>query len=203
MATLGIHSEILKIAQTYGIKLSGVNPYTNLSPQDIGNKWETVSQREGVAKTHWPGSSGSPVVGLSPSRLGSAACRKRLWQIEPMNENVAETATPRGWIRDCPAHHPLSPSSACRALVHDSVDLISLSSAQVKHLVPLRDQMLQEEVARQQANERLRRQFAAQANIIGPWIQTKMEVRNTLTPCACTQAPLCLSSTFPRVLFCE
>lgn len=49
---------------------------------------------------------------------------------------------------------------------------------QVKHLVPLRDQMLQEEVARQQANERLRRQFAAQANIIGPWIQTKMEVRH-------------------------
>lgn len=47
----------------------------------------------------------------------------------------------------------------------------------MKHLVPLRDQMLQEEVARQQANERLRRQFAAQANIIGPWIQTKMEVR--------------------------
>lgn len=47
---------------------------------------------------------------------------------------------------------------------------------QVKQLVPLRDQMLQEEVARQQANERLRRQFAAQANIIGPWIQTKMEV---------------------------
>uniref|UniRef100_A0A8C8K2S8 Actinin alpha 3a n=1 Tax=Oncorhynchus tshawytscha TaxID=74940 RepID=A0A8C8K2S8_ONCTS len=86
MATMGIQSEIVKIAQTYGIKLSGVNPYTNLSPQDITNKWEAV-----------------------------------------------------------------------------------------KHLVPLRDQMLQEEVARQQANERLRRQFAAQANIIGPWIQTKME----------------------------
>uniref|UniRef100_A0A8C8K2X5 Actinin alpha 3b n=1 Tax=Oncorhynchus tshawytscha TaxID=74940 RepID=A0A8C8K2X5_ONCTS len=74
MATMGIQSEIVKIAQTYGIKLSGVNPYTNLSPQDITNKWEAV-----------------------------------------------------------------------------------------KHLVPLRDQMLQEEV------------FAAQANIIGPWIQTKME----------------------------
>uniref|UniRef100_A0A8C5ALT0 Actinin alpha 3b n=1 Tax=Gadus morhua TaxID=8049 RepID=A0A8C5ALT0_GADMO len=86
MATMGIQSEILKIAQTYGIKLSGINPYTNLSPQDISNKWDAV-----------------------------------------------------------------------------------------KHLVPLRDQMLQEEVARQQANERLRRQFAAQANIIGPWIQTKME----------------------------
>uniref|UniRef100_A0A7N8WQP1 Actinin alpha 3b n=1 Tax=Mastacembelus armatus TaxID=205130 RepID=A0A7N8WQP1_9TELE len=86
MATLGIHNEILKIAQTYGIKLSGINPYTNLTSQDITTKWDTV-----------------------------------------------------------------------------------------KHLVPLRDQMLQEEVARQQANERLRRQFAAQANIIGPWIQTKME----------------------------
>ncbi|TMS02053.1 Alpha-actinin-3 [Larimichthys crocea] len=86
MATLGIHNEILKIAQTYGIKLSGINPYTTLSPQDVSNKWDAV-----------------------------------------------------------------------------------------KHLVPLRDQMLQEEVARQQANERLRRQFAAQANIIGPWIQTKME----------------------------
>jgi len=40
----------------------------------------------------------------------------------------------------------------------------------------MRDQVLQEEVARQQSNERLRRQFAGQANIIGPWIQTKMEV---------------------------
>ncbi|XP_055791440.1 alpha-actinin-3-like isoform X2 [Salvelinus fontinalis] len=86
MATMGIQSEIVKIAQTYGIKLSGVNPYTTLSPQDITNKWDAV-----------------------------------------------------------------------------------------KHLVPLRDQMLQEELARQQSNERLRHQFAAQANIIGPWIQTKME----------------------------
>uniref|UniRef100_A0AAR2L9Z6 Actinin alpha 3b n=1 Tax=Pygocentrus nattereri TaxID=42514 RepID=A0AAR2L9Z6_PYGNA len=85
-AIMGIMNEIMKIAQTYGIKLSGINPYTILSSQDISNKWETVKQ-----------------------------------------------------------------------------------------LVPLRDQMLQEEFARQQANERLRRQFAAQANIIGPWIQTKME----------------------------
>uniref|UniRef100_A0AAY4AXD5 Actinin alpha 3b n=1 Tax=Denticeps clupeoides TaxID=299321 RepID=A0AAY4AXD5_9TELE len=86
MATLGIHNEILKIAQTYGIKLVAENPYTVLSIQHINNKWESVKQ-----------------------------------------------------------------------------------------LVPMRDQMLQEEVARQQSNERLRRQFAAQSNIIGPWIQTKME----------------------------
>lgn len=44
MATMGIHNEILKIAQTYGIKLSGINPYTTLSPQDISTKWDTVSQ---------------------------------------------------------------------------------------------------------------------------------------------------------------
>lgn len=46
----------------------------------------------------------------------------------------------------------------------------------MKQLVPIRDQSLQEELARQHANERLRRQFAAQANAIGPWIQNKMEV---------------------------
>uniref|UniRef100_A0A4W4EA85 Actinin, alpha 1 n=1 Tax=Electrophorus electricus TaxID=8005 RepID=A0A4W4EA85_ELEEL len=45
----------------------------------------------------------------------------------------------------------------------------------VRQLVPQRDQALIEEHARQQNNERLRRQFASQANIIGPWIQTKME----------------------------
>ncbi|XP_006872063.1 PREDICTED: alpha-actinin-2 [Chrysochloris asiatica] len=45
----------------------------------------------------------------------------------------------------------------------------------VKQLVPVRDQSLQEELARQHANERLRRQFAGQANAIGPWIQNKME----------------------------
>ncbi|XP_078391773.1 alpha-actinin-3-like, partial [Cetorhinus maximus] len=86
MAILGIQNEITKIAQTYGIKLSGINPYTNLNAQEIAGKWDKV-----------------------------------------------------------------------------------------KTLVPHRDQTLQEELARQQANERLRRQFAAQANVIGPWIQTKME----------------------------
>lgn len=57
--------------------------------------------------------------------------------------------------------------------------LMPLASWQVKQLVPMRDQALQEELARQHSNERLRRQFAAQANVIGPWIQTKMEVSTT------------------------
>ncbi|XP_042560520.1 alpha-actinin-4 isoform X3 [Clupea harengus] len=45
----------------------------------------------------------------------------------------------------------------------------------VEQLVPQRDQALQEELARQQSNDHLRRQFATQANVVGPWIQNKME----------------------------
>ncbi|KAL6468428.1 hypothetical protein MHYP_G00241050 [Metynnis hypsauchen] len=45
----------------------------------------------------------------------------------------------------------------------------------VQQLVPQRDQALQEELGRQQSNDHLRRQFANQANIVGPWIQNKME----------------------------
>lgn len=56
MATLGIHNEILKIAQTYGIKLSGINPYTTITSQDITTKWDTVSQ---------------PSTGATPRRLAS------------------------------------------------------------------------------------------------------------------------------------
>ncbi|KAJ8247991.1 hypothetical protein GJAV_G00236930 [Gymnothorax javanicus] len=56
-----------------------------------------------------------------------------------------------------------------------SSDDLSAKWDQVKQLVPQRDGALQEELAQQQAHERLRRQFAAQANLIGPWIQTRME----------------------------
>ncbi|XP_075059834.1 alpha-actinin-2 [Mixophyes fleayi] len=56
-----------------------------------------------------------------------------------------------------------------------TLDELRTKWEKVKRLVPARDQSLQEELARQQANERLRRQFAAQANVIGPWIQSKME----------------------------
>uniref|UniRef100_A0AAY4EXP3 EF-hand domain-containing protein n=1 Tax=Denticeps clupeoides TaxID=299321 RepID=A0AAY4EXP3_9TELE len=56
-----------------------------------------------------------------------------------------------------------------------STEEIVVKWDKVKTLVPQRDGALQEELARQHANERLRRQFAAQANLIGPWIQTRME----------------------------
>ncbi|KAB5535981.1 hypothetical protein PHYPO_G00124080 [Pangasianodon hypophthalmus] len=45
-----------------------------------------------------------------------------------------------------------------------------------QQLVPQRDGALQEELGRQQSNDHLRRQFANQANVVGPWIQNKMEI---------------------------
>uniref|UniRef100_A0A673LA82 Alpha-actinin-2-like n=1 Tax=Sinocyclocheilus rhinocerous TaxID=307959 RepID=A0A673LA82_9TELE len=53
--------------------------------------------------------------------------------------------------------------------------IINQKWEKVKKSVPQRDGGLHEELSRQHANERLRRQFAAQANAIGPWIQTRME----------------------------
>ncbi|XP_041071752.1 alpha-actinin-2 isoform X2 [Carcharodon carcharias] len=52
---------------------------------------------------------------------------------------------------------------------------ISAKWDKMKQLVPQRDGTLQEELVRQHSNERLRRQFASQTNVIGPWIQRKME----------------------------
>ncbi|NXG50191.1 ACTN4 protein, partial [Psilopogon haemacephalus] len=53
--------------------------------------------------------------------------------------------------------------------------LIDSKWHRVQQLVPKRDQALLEEQSRQQCNEHLRRQFASQANLVGPWIHTKME----------------------------
>ncbi|KAM4628289.1 alpha-actinin-4 [Polymixia lowei] len=85
-AIQAIQAEVQKIAQYNGIKLSGTNPYTTITPDSIDSKWDKVQQ-----------------------------------------------------------------------------------------LVPQRDQALQEELSKQQSNDHLRRKFATQANIVGPWIQTKME----------------------------
>ncbi|XP_075583402.1 alpha-actinin-4 isoform X12 [Pelecanus crispus] len=51
----------------------------------------------------------------------------------------------------------------------------TIEEIQVQQLVPKRDHALLDEQSKQQSNEHLRRQFASQANIVGPWIQTKME----------------------------
>ncbi|KAL2077936.1 hypothetical protein ACEWY4_025621 [Coilia grayii] len=85
-AILGIYTEVQKITQSYSFSPHLTNPYSNITPADLGLKWDKV-----------------------------------------------------------------------------------------KKLVPQRDSSLQEELARQNSNERLRRQFAAQSNIIGPWIQCRME----------------------------
>ncbi|MEJ1274841.1 hypothetical protein NN561_005732 [Cricetulus griseus] len=58
--------------------------------------------------------------------------------------------------------------------------IINSKWEKVQQLVPKRDHALLEEQSKQQSNEHLRRQFASQANVVGPWIQTKMEVENQI-----------------------
>ncbi|XP_032812044.1 alpha-actinin-1-like isoform X1 [Petromyzon marinus] len=52
---------------------------------------------------------------------------------------------------------------------------ISSKWDRMKQQVPIRDNALHDELKKQQANEKLRKQFATSANTVGPWIQTKME----------------------------
>jgi Ca2+-binding EF-hand superfamily protein len=52
---------------------------------------------------------------------------------------------------------------------------ISNKWAEVKQLVPARDSKLQQEMMRQNNNERLRRQFAAKANVVGQWIENQLD----------------------------
>ncbi|KAJ3591079.1 hypothetical protein NHX12_009026 [Muraenolepis orangiensis] len=66
----------------------------------------------------------------------------------------------------------LSGTNPYTSITPESIDL---KWEKVEKLVPQRDQALQEELAKQQSNDHLRRQFATQANMVGPWIQTKME----------------------------
>ena len=47
--------------------------------------------------------------------------------------------------------------------------------SEVCELVPRRDQTLQQEMMRQDNNERLRRQFAAKANVVGQWLETQLD----------------------------
>lgn len=47
--------------------------------------------------------------------------------------------------------------------------------AEVRQLVPQRDSTLQQEMLRQQNNERLRRQFAQKANMVGQWIERHLD----------------------------
>uniref|UniRef100_A0A2I3G225 EF-hand domain-containing protein n=1 Tax=Nomascus leucogenys TaxID=61853 RepID=A0A2I3G225_NOMLE len=53
--------------------------------------------------------------------------------------------------------------------------IINSKWEKLQQLVPKRHHALLEEQSKQQSNEHLRRQFASQASVVGPWIQTKME----------------------------
>lgn len=41
-AILGIYTEVQKIAQSYGISPNLANPYSNITPTEMGLKWEKV-----------------------------------------------------------------------------------------------------------------------------------------------------------------
>ena len=45
----------------------------------------------------------------------------------------------------------------------------------MQRLVPTRDASLMQEMAHQQNNERLRRQFAQKANIVGQWVERHLD----------------------------
>lgn len=51
----------------------------------------------------------------------------------------------------------------------------------VRQLVPQRDNVLSNEMAKQQRNERLRREFAQKANVVGPWIETQLDAVASIT----------------------
>lgn len=42
-AIMGIHNEVLKISQSYGIKASIINPYSTITIEELLNKWEKVA----------------------------------------------------------------------------------------------------------------------------------------------------------------
>lgn len=50
----------------------------------------------------------------------------------------------------------------------------------VRQLVPQRDHTFQNELVRQQCNEKLRRQFAEKANQVGPWIERQIDAVNAI-----------------------
>lgn len=52
---------------------------------------------------------------------------------------------------------------------------------EVRQLVPNRDGQLQNEMAKQQRNERLRKEFAAKANVVGKWIENQLDAVASIT----------------------
>lgn len=40
---MGIHNEVQKISQSYGIKANIINPYSTVTIEELLNKWEKVA----------------------------------------------------------------------------------------------------------------------------------------------------------------
>ncbi|UYV79415.1 hypothetical protein LAZ67_17002526 [Cordylochernes scorpioides] len=75
-------------------------------------------------------------------------------------------------VQNMSARHQLSADNPYTSLTAAAV---AAKWADVKHLVPKRDQVLQTELLRQQSNERLRRKFAEKANTVGPWLERQLD----------------------------
>jgi len=59
--------------------------------------------------------------------------------------------------------------------VFNGVQELTAKWQEVRELVPKRDAILQAEMVRQQNNERLREQFAAKANAVGQWLESRLD----------------------------
>ncbi|XP_046337527.1 alpha-actinin, sarcomeric-like isoform X2 [Haliotis rufescens] len=70
---------------------------------------------------------------------------------------------------------PDNPYSTLHAQDESPMEDIANKWTEVQHLVPERDSTLQNEMARQQRNERLRREFGQKANVVGQWIETNLD----------------------------
>ncbi|XP_041351422.1 alpha-actinin-like isoform X2 [Gigantopelta aegis] len=70
---------------------------------------------------------------------------------------------------------PNNPYTTLHPQSQEAEEDITTKWAEVKQLVPNRDVVLQQEMMKQQNNERLRTQFASKANVIGPWIENQLD----------------------------
>ena len=62
------------------------------------------------------------------------------------------------------------------ASLFNNVQEVGRKWHEMQELIPQRDSALENEVYRQQNNERLRRQFAQKANTVGQWIERHLDL---------------------------
>ncbi|KAG8522640.1 Alpha-actinin-3 [Galemys pyrenaicus] len=143
------------------------NNWLDGAVEDLQDVWLVHS----VEETQWHG--GLMLLTCHPQSLLTAHEQFKATLPEADQERAAILGI-QGEIQKICQTYGLQPSPTNPYIALSPQDINSKWDM-VRKLVPSRDQTLQEELARQQVNERLRRQFAVQANAVGPWIQGKVE----------------------------